>query len=627
MELPPGARPVVADRRRAALIAWAAALLALLPHLRGLANGFVYDDFRFVAENAGVHSLAEPTALFTDIGRMSSPRDTDIWRPLRTAGFALQHALVCPAGDVPHACAASTAWLYHAVSLLLFLLLTRGLIGLAQSGAGFSLGAACAGALLFGVHPLTVESVAWISSQGDLLAATAAVGALALAPLGTAVATAAAATLAALALLGKESALPLVALLACAWWRDRRNKAVPRTCGALVIAVAGLTVAYLLARQHVLGRSLDLSPNGFSQIEAPFAARVAATLRHALFAVRLIAWPWPPSIDYDAASIEPDAHWIPAGLMLAGCALLVAAGSRARARWLAPALFAAAFFAPSCGLLVVMKSPTADRFLLLPTAGVAFALAGAAATVFAGASARQRCARMLLAAAALPLAAATCARTGDFTADAKLWGAELRHHSRSLQALLGMLHDAAEHGDDDASLHFAGRLVAAAQDDDPRGWLGRLYLGQFAVDRGDDKVAATEFEAVRRALATRGHAYGTPADVHLVFVGLANLARKQGDPARAKQLAREGLRWFGREPRLLEALGVALDLEGDATGAVATHREALASGWESASLHFHLALAERHRGALALARAAAERALALDPQHAGALELIRELSP
>ncbi len=622
MELPPRARPLAPSPRRAALIGWLIALLALLPHLRGVRNGFVYDDFRFVSENGGVQTLAHPLELVTSIERMSTPRDNDIWRPLRTLGFALQHAIGCAQGDGPHDCRDATV--YHATSLLLFLLLVRGLIALAQRTTGCSLGVACAGGLLFGVHPLTVESVAWLSSQGDLLAALGVVGTLLLAstrPL-------AAVGVALLALLSKESALPLVGALALL---HARRDALPVRRG-VVVAAALATLLYLVARQHLLGRELDFSPAGFSQEAAPLAARAATAARNFLFALRLFLVPWPLSIDYDHSSYEPRAWFQSAGFVLGALALLAGAAitvamraARPRAPLLAPLLFAILFFVPTCGLFVVMKSPIADRYLLLPTAGAALLAAAVGARAFQPGRLPARAAPWVTGLAALVLATLTWQRTADFRDDATLWRAELVHHPASLQGQLGLLHAAGAAGDTATEQRLARALLENVAPEDPRGWLAAFRLGQLAVDAGNSKEAVGWFERCRAGLARRGHARGVASELHLAFVGLANVARADQRPAVAEQLAEEGIRWFGRQPRLLEMAGIARDLQGDPGGAVALHEEALAAGGETASLCYHLALAQHHRGDSEAARAAAKRALRLDPAHAGALRLLAEL--
>jgi hypothetical protein len=287
VELPPRARPDAPPAARARLGAWLVALIALLPHLRGLGNGFVYDDFRFVAENPGIQTLERPAELVASVERMSRPLDRDIWRPLRTLLFALQWRLFSG-----HAAG------FHAVSLLLHLLLVRGVVALAQRLPGLERVHAWAAGLLFGLHPVTVESVAWISSQGDLLAGGLVVGSL----LAAARRPLLALGLAALALLAKESALPLCAVvfLAARWWRD---DARPRTRLAFAIAVA--TLLYVVARQHVLGRDFGFGASGLGQRDAPLSERLHQGLQSSAVALRLFVWPRPLAIAYDDGFLPP----------------------------------------------------------------------------------------------------------------------------------------------------------------------------------------------------------------------------------------------------------------------------------------------------------------------------------
>ena len=66
---------------------------------------------------------------------------------------------------------------YHAVNLALHLANTLLVFGVLRLLSG-SLAAAAAGSLLFGVHPLHVESVAWIAERKDVLSAFFFLGAL-----------------------------------------------------------------------------------------------------------------------------------------------------------------------------------------------------------------------------------------------------------------------------------------------------------------------------------------------------------------------------------------------------------------------------------------------------------------
>jgi hypothetical protein len=85
-------------------------------------------------------------------------------------------------------------------------------------------------------------------------------------------------------------------------------------------------------------------------------------------ALRLFVAPWPLSVDYDrhllGAPVRADV--VLTLLLAAAGAFALARAPRLRARVGRPLLFAFLFFLPTSGLLIALKSPTADRFLLLP---------------------------------------------------------------------------------------------------------------------------------------------------------------------------------------------------------------------------------------------------------------------
>lgn len=88
------------------------------------------------------------------------------WHPLTWLTFALDYALwgLQPLGY--HL----TNILLHAANTVLLFLLTRRLVNIATGAAGSRLTLAAAiGAALWGVHPLRVESVAWVTERRDVL--------------------------------------------------------------------------------------------------------------------------------------------------------------------------------------------------------------------------------------------------------------------------------------------------------------------------------------------------------------------------------------------------------------------------------------------------------------------------
>jgi protein O-mannosyl-transferase len=128
--------------------------LVLATFLPGLANGFVgYDDPDYVTENDYVQ------AGLTWEGVHWAFRSTEAanWHPLTR----LSHMLDCELfGLAP--------WGHHLTSILLHALNAALLFGVLQSMTGATW-RSFAVALLFGLHPLRVESVTWIAERKDVL--------------------------------------------------------------------------------------------------------------------------------------------------------------------------------------------------------------------------------------------------------------------------------------------------------------------------------------------------------------------------------------------------------------------------------------------------------------------------
>jgi len=123
-----------------------------LAYLPSLGNGFTnWDDTSYVHENPWI---AEPSA---PLGGLFSAYHMGNYHPLTLLSFVADHALF---GLDPRG--------YHAVNLVLHLLVTAGVFVLVRLLTS-RLDAPFVAALLFGLHPLHVESVAWISERKDLL--------------------------------------------------------------------------------------------------------------------------------------------------------------------------------------------------------------------------------------------------------------------------------------------------------------------------------------------------------------------------------------------------------------------------------------------------------------------------
>jgi hypothetical protein len=154
------------------LLALSASGITILLFLKALRNGFVnWDDNLYVYDNVFIRSLDARFFkwAFTDLHTSAN------WHPLTWLSHALDYHLwgADPAGH--HL----TSVLLHAVNTFLVVLLVVRLLEAARrrtntdgllTGKGILVAGFTAG-LLFGIHPLHVESVAWISERKDVLCA------------------------------------------------------------------------------------------------------------------------------------------------------------------------------------------------------------------------------------------------------------------------------------------------------------------------------------------------------------------------------------------------------------------------------------------------------------------------
>ena len=541
------------------------AAVALLPHLPGLLGNFVYDDFRFVSENPGVHTLEQPYELVANVERMTAQPDRDIWRPLRTLGFALQHALFQnqPAG-------------YHALSLLGFFGTVLALLCLARGlGLRTPLSLWIVG-LSFGWHPLTVESVAWISSQGDLQAA--ALVCLTLALSGTrpwlALLTAA------LALLAKESAAPLVlALFAARLWMEKRQRPTLRLIGSVLL----LTVAYLVVRQNVLDRDLSAGGQGFAQIDAPLSERLLVFSQNLPLLLRLYLAPWHLSVDYgDGYPRAPGALDVVLTVVL----LMVAGWVWWRGRPRPPVRFAITFtllfFLLTSGLLFAMRSPTAERFHLLPAAGLSLLTAALLR------SPRPMLLRVSVLVWLLFLGTRTAVRTLDWCNQETLFQAELALHPESVEAHLaiGVVHG--EAGQTRQAEEHYRRVLELTSPGDIRQIKILFLLAAMRIEAGDRRSAVPLLESCRQQMLASQQLPEPESELSQTWSVLGNLYLTQIGPEAARPVLEEGRRLLGERSDLLTELAFLHLKEGHPERALPLYRAALAAGGRGARLYTQL---------------------------------------
>jgi len=223
--------------------------------------------------------------------------------------------------------------------------------------------AAFAGALVFALHPLQVESVCWISELRGRAAATLGFGALLLELHGR---RRTALLCFALALLAKPTVLvflPLAIVIEVGWrgqsWREVLLRLWPWS-----LLAAGAAVV-------TLGAQADVAPTS----PTPLAARPLVALDALGFYVEKLAWPARLCADYGRKpQLVPGSSspWLACVALLLACAAAWLVPERRRA-WLALAWFAVALL-PVLGFVPFayqLQSTVADRYAYVALAGAA----------------------------------------------------------------------------------------------------------------------------------------------------------------------------------------------------------------------------------------------------------------
>jgi tetratricopeptide (TPR) repeat protein len=361
-------------------------LVAVGAYLNTVTGNFIWDDKILISENDSVKSWTDlKTNLTSDFFHFDkSPQvagKRGYYRPLVTLTYMVDYAIwkLNPVGY--HA---TNIALHGANSMLLLLLLS-----LLVPGEGVPLLAA----LLFAVHPIHTESVSWVSGRTDVLAAlfmllglycyaraypTQAKGD---APRKPAKWAAAAMASLALAMLAKEMAMVLPAILLAYEYflvsREGRWEVGPVVKRLLPFVV--VIVVYVLWRFVLLGVRAPVNP--FIAEWGLFTISLTFVKATGLYASRLIL-PWPLSAYYH---VSPVTSPLQVDFLLSlGAIVAVSAYAwtrRASRIWLFALLFFFLTLLPVSNLIPIgaprdMGFLVAERFLYLPSVGFCMGMAG-----------------------------------------------------------------------------------------------------------------------------------------------------------------------------------------------------------------------------------------------------------
>jgi len=367
----------------------------------------LYDDSDYVTQNAHVRA----GLTWDGVAWAFTNTQAGNWFPLTW----LSHMLDCQIFGVDSGAIHAMNVFYHGLAVLLLFLILRRMTGAVWRSAFV--------AFLFSLHPLHVESVAWVAERKDVLNAlfwflTIWIY-LGYVQRPNRRRYAALAAVFALALMTKAMAVTLpFALLLLDFWPLRRiageaaasgqDAITPRSAIrekgpllALSLAAAMLTVAAQRGSHYVMPLSL-----------VPLGARISTALTSAVAYIADMFWPAGLAVFYPY-----DLHPQIWRAVAAAAAILLATVFAIRARRLHPYLAFGWFWylvtlLPVAGLVQVGSQARADRYTYLPMIGIWVALAWGVEELAGGRRLWKQAAALAAAAACVACAAVTWRQIG-----------------------------------------------------------------------------------------------------------------------------------------------------------------------------------------------------------------------
>jgi protein O-mannosyl-transferase len=560
--------------------------VAAAVYANALANGLVWDDpIVLTRQLAAFHSLRDLLIFPRDIPQFSP----DYYRPLTILSYLLDRAI----GGVSPLVFHLSVIVYHVLAT--YLVFRLGLLVLAGTpvmvlGAGL-------GAAAFAVHPMHTESVAWGAGRSDVIACVLVIAAVlvyrgeGLRPTGRAIAAAA---LSFLAMLAKETAVAVVAILpATDLLLGRRPVSRPGTAGRaerrrrsdgamahnMLLGYVPLLVAlvgYIGLRRIVLGSTFGPATDSGSDTIARMAAAVGVYVGKLILPIHQSAY----ISDLPTSPIS-----LAGATLLIGLALVVAvAGWQRHERrvtfllmWIGVAL------APSLAIVVkIPAAPIAERYLYIPSVGFCVLLGYAAAHAIHAASARLRLA--VIAAVTAVLAAgvvATVRRNAVWRSNLSLWEDTAAKNATDGLPMRSLATAYQETGDTLRATEYFRKALQRRND----------LSGQFIIDNNLGTLALQHHQLAeaeqyyRAALAV--NAQSSESRFNLGLIGLMRANGEDGahDSAWRRQQAEQARQWLEQatrlnphDPDIAIGLGQVLAVLDDRGGARSQYERALALG-------------------------------------------------
>jgi tetratricopeptide (TPR) repeat protein len=538
------------DIRKAALASsLLSALITFIIYLPALTNGFVqWDDPKYVYENPWIQNLdlAFLKRAFTEVYFAN-------WHPLTMISYAVDYALwgLNPLGYHLENI------IFHTINTALVAVLSIRLISIATPlSAPAAFAAGFIPALLFGIHPLHVESVAWVSERKDVLCAMFFMASilfyLRYARKGKALCYVASLLAFALAIMSKSMAVTLPAVLLLLDFYPLRRlsgaKAVLKAVAEKLpfFAVCAFASAMAIYSQGSAVASLDVIP---VDIRFYSALRAYAFYLEKLFVPIGLApfYPLP-------AEINPfGADYLVTYAVLGGITLICLAAIRYRV-FIVAWLYFLGTLLPVIGLVQVGMQAAADRYMYLPSLSL-LVLLGAGAAIIIDKKSRTLLGVFLgfISVATVALSYATVTQAAIWKDSMTLWDYEIGIYP-------------------DAFIPYMNRGVALVK-------MGESDKGMKDLDKAVSLAPRSRNALYNRAVAlkTLGRYQEAHSDLNAaisihpdadLYNNRGNVRKRLGDLAGAVEDYRNSLEMDPRNAAIYFNLALVLETTGDIDGAI-----------------------------------------------------------
>jgi len=478
--------------------------------------------------------------------------------------------------------------LHTAAALLLFAVLR----GITQTRWPSAFAAA-----LFALHPLHVESVAWIAERKDVLSAFFWMVTLWCYARYVARPSPAryARTLVAFVcgLMAKPMAITLPAVLILLdWWPLARGWKIREKLPFLALSAAVSVVTYTA---HVAGNAVV----SFARI--PLAMRVEnALVQYAVYIGKMF-WPSGLAVFYPYPKGPLALPAMLAGLALAGVTAAVIRARRGRPYLAVGWLWYLVTLAPVIGLIQAGQQARADRYMYIPMIGLSIMLAWGGRELLRG---RPRLAIALAVSACAACAVGTLFQVDYWENGVKLFQRAVDVTPENYVARFNLAHDLREAGNVDGAI----RELQAAVRIEPDSGLAHDELGQLLGKQ--DRLGEALAELRQAEVFLPGNA--------ALHYRIGVLLATAGNQEQAVEELSRAARLDPSDADIRRNLGVSLAASDRLPEAVAEFRQAASLKPDDPTVRFDLGLALLNLGRKSEAIEQFEEALRLDPNLAGA---------